>query len=71
MPAEICDDGTCDVARNGAICSGTLADVTGPVLFANSPSGLIVTMNGKSSAPMPLPDCYTLTGCCANSCCTN
>ncbi|HRE88593.1 MAG TPA: hypothetical protein PK095_05575 [Myxococcota bacterium] len=71
MPAESCDDGTCDVARNGAICSGTLANVTGPVLFANSPGGVLVTMNGQTSAPMPLPAGYTLTGCCANSCCTN
>ena len=69
MPAASCEDGTCDVVRKGAICSGSLAGVAGPVLFAGTPQGVIVTMNGQESDPMPLPSGYNLTGCCADVCC--
>jgi len=71
MEASSCDDDACDVVRNGHVCSGQLAGVTGPVVFAGTPNGVIVTVNGQSTAALPLPNGYSLTGCCADPCCGN
>jgi hypothetical protein len=59
------------VAINGYGCAGSVAGVSTPVVFAATDGGVVVSVGGRPSAPMALPEGVTLEGCCADGCCTD
>jgi len=64
-----CDGQSCPTNLKGNLCAGSVGGVSGPVFFADTPDGLVVTIEGQQSAAMALPEGYALQGCCADPCC--
>ena len=69
MDCASCVGGACTASLHGHACAGALAGVSGPVVFRSTAAGVVVSVEGIASAPMPLPAGYTLAGCCADPCC--
>ncbi len=55
---------------NGDVCGGTIAGFSDQVVFAETNQGVVVSVGGSVSQPLPLPDGVTLEGCCLDPCCT-
>ncbi|TNF30476.1 MAG: hypothetical protein EP329_13700 [Deltaproteobacteria bacterium] len=71
MPCSTCVAGSCVASLQGKLCTGQLAGVADPVVFRETPEGVVVAIGSAESAATPLPDGYTLEGCCADPCCAN
>jgi hypothetical protein len=55
---------------NGFGCSGTVAGLSDSAVFAATPEGVVVTVGGRATAPMALPEGASLEGCCLDPCCS-
>jgi len=69
MPCSSCVGGSCVASLQGKLCTGSVAGVSDPVVFRDTPGGIVVAVGSDESAPMQLPAGYTLEGCCADPCC--
>jgi len=66
-----CAEGT-PVALNGYACGGQVAGFTDPVVVAPTSEGVVVSIGGHTSAPLPLPQGIdaVVQDCCIDPCCT-
>jgi hypothetical protein len=71
MACSSCVGGSCVASLQGKLCTGTLPGLSDPVIFRDTPAGVIVSVGNADSAVMPLPAGYSLEGCCADPCCAN
>lgn len=55
------------IAGHGVRCESTVSGIREPVRFAESPAGVVVSVGGESTDPLPLPEGVHLVGCCPGS----